>query len=247
VPPKTNRVTAEQAGRNADAVVAFRAAGLDSLKHCPPDSVAYGKAPGRWKKELARMTVAASQLGVPVKLNIDTLGKMRRVAEEYTEDQVADLAGRVRAHSSRFSTSHLIRLLAVDDRKKRDSLESEALRESWPLSRLQRQVQVTRKARRPGAGRKPAVPEDSKHRLLVLEGLALKWVRWTREVGRRLPAAVRKLVETADGAVGAVLGALEVQRKRKRKKTGGKDGQAAQAAEPGPADRRPATRRPARR
>ena len=76
------------------------------------------------------MTAAADALGVGVRLNVNTLGKMRRVAQEYAPEQIADLAARVREHHSRFSTSHLIRLLAVADRKARDGLERMAVRGS---------------------------------------------------------------------------------------------------------------------
>ena len=204
MPGKTSRVTQDQADRNADAVLAFRAGGQDSLDHCPPDTLTYGRAATRLKKELARMTAAADSLGVGVRLNVDTLGKMRRVAREYAAGRIADLAARVREHRSRFSTSHLIRLLAVADRKARDALERKAVRGSWSLGLLDRHVQVARRARRAGAGRNPQVPADDQHRLVVLEGLCLKWVRWTGRAAAGLPPDVRKLVAVADAAVGAV-------------------------------------------
>jgi hypothetical protein len=205
---KTSRVERDQADHNADAILGFRAGGQDSLDRCPPDQLTYGKAAGRLKKELTRMVAAAGRLGLAVKLNIDTLGKMRRAAQEYTPEQVADLARRVREHRSRFSTSHLIRLLAISDRPTRDALERKAVRESWPLGLLERHVRVARRARRLGAGRSPQVPADASHRLVVLEGLCLKWVRWTGRAAAGLPPDVRKLVEAADAAVGAVHEAL---------------------------------------
>ncbi len=208
MPPKTTRVTVERADANAEAIVTFRAAGQDSLNHCPADSLVYGSAAKTLKKELARMTASANGLGLDTKLNIDTLGKMRRVAQEYTPGQIDELAGRVREFASRFSTSHLIRLLAVGDRAVRDALAARAVRGSWPLALLERHVHVARGSRRPGAGRNPAVPDEDDHRLLVLEGLCLKWLRWTELAADGLPADVRKLVRTADSAVGAVQDAL---------------------------------------
>jgi len=241
MPGKTSRVTQDQAGRNADALLSLRAGGQDSLDHCPPDSLTYGRAATLLKTELARMTAAAGRLGVGVRLNIDTLGKMRRVAQEYAPEQIADLAARVREHRSRFSTSHLIRLPALGDRKRRDALEKNAVRGSWPLSLLERHVQIARRARRAGAGRNPQVPADGEHRLVVLEGLCLRWVRWTGRAAAKLPPDVRTLVEAADAAVGAVQDALA--KHLPRAKAAGAAGKTTTAEKPRSAARRPGARR----
>ena len=52
------------------------------------------------------------------------------------------------------------------------------------------------------------MPADDQHRLVVLEGLCLKWVRWTGRAASGLPPDVRKFVAVADAAVGAVQDAL---------------------------------------
>jgi hypothetical protein len=242
MPGTTSQVSEDQAGRNADALLTLRAGGQDSLDHCPPDTLTYGQSATQLNAELARLTAAAGRLGVGVRLNVDTLGKMRRVAQEYTPEQVADLAARVRMHRSRFSTSHLIRLLALGDRKRRDALEENAVRGSWPLSLLERHVQIARRARRAGAGRNPQVPAGGKHRLVVLEGLCLKWVRWTGRAAARLPPDVRTLVEAADAAVGAVQDALAKHLPRAAKAAGAA-GKTATAEKPRSAGRRPGARR----
>jgi hypothetical protein len=204
MPRTTTRVTANEAAQNADAITDLWHLGRDSLTHCPPDELEYGKAAKRLARELARLREETAGRDLPFTLNTDTLGKMRRVAAEYTAEQVADLADRVRANRSRFSTSHLLRLLVVADRKERDSLTSRAIRSSWTLSTLERHAQVARGDRRARAGRKPFVPDDPEQLLVVLEGLALKWLRWTALAAEGLPADVARQVREADAAVAAV-------------------------------------------
>jgi hypothetical protein len=208
MPRTTTRVTAEEAARNADAITGLYDLARDSLIHCPADELGYGTAAKRLARELARLRDATSGRELSFTLNTDTLGKMRRVAAEYTAEQIADLAARVRANRSRFSTSHLLRLLVITDRKQRDAIASRAVRGSWTLSTLERHAQVARKGRRLGAGRKPFVPADPEQRLVVLEGLALKWLRWTALAADGLPRDLGRLVREADAAVGAVKAAL---------------------------------------
>lgn len=206
MPPKSNRVTPERADRNADRLVSFWEWGRDSLDHRPQDDLVYGKATRRQRLELARLKGRQREENDPLDLtlNIDTLGKMRRVAADYSEEQIEELADRVRRHRSRFSTSHLIRSLAVADRATRDAIVAQAVRQSWPLVALDRRVLVARGARRAGAGRRPEVPADPEQRLVVLEGLCLRWLRWTELAASELPNNLRKLVTAADATVAAV-------------------------------------------
>src|SRR5206468_2920257 len=126
----------------------------------------YGSTAKRLARELARLREGAAGRELPFTLNTATLGAMRRVAAEYTHAHIAVLTEKVRANRSRFSTSHLMRLLVVTDRKHRDGLTTRAVRGSWTLSTLERHAQVARKGRRPGAGRKPVVPDDPDQRLV---------------------------------------------------------------------------------
>jgi hypothetical protein len=204
MPRTTTRVTAEEAARNADAILELLQLGRDSLTQCPPDELEYGKAAKRLAREIARLRESTAGRELTFTLNTDTLGKMRRVATEYTAEQLADLSDRIRTTRSRFSTSHLLRLLVVTDRKERDALMTRAVRGSWTLSTLERHAQVARGDRRARAGRKPFVPDVPEQRLVVLEGLALKWLRWTALAAEGLPADVARRVREADAAVAAV-------------------------------------------
>ena len=223
VPPKSNRVPPEDADRNAAQVVALWAWGRDSLEKCPPDSLVYGKATKLLRSELTRLKTRQreEQGSLALALNADVVGKMRRVATDYDEEQIEHLAEQIRRHRSRFATSHLIRSLAVADRKTRDALVAQAVRESCTLSTLERRVQVARGARRAGAGRRPFVPADREQSLVLLEGLCLRWLRWAEAAAGGLPAGVRKLVRDADAAVAAVQTGLAKHLPRGGKDTGG--------------------------
>ncbi|MBA4190267.1 MAG: hypothetical protein C0467_19960 [Planctomycetaceae bacterium] len=206
VKPKSDRVTPELADRNAAQIVALWEWGCDCLENCPPARLVYRKATKRLGNELARLKRRQSEekASLALGLNLDTLGKLRRIAADYDRKKIETMANKIRRHRSRFSTSHLIRSLAVADRKTRDSLLAQAIRESWTLSTLERHVQVARGARRVGAGRKPFVPPDKEQCLVVLEGLCLRWLRWTEDAATELPSGVRNLVRDADIAVAAV-------------------------------------------
>ena len=104
---------------------------------------------------------------------------MRRLAADYDGAQIGRLAQLVREHSSRFSSSHLFVLLRIGDRKVRDRLADRAVKHSWTVGDLECRVRVESKHHRPKAGRPPSVPEDPEMVLVILEGLAWKWLRFT--------------------------------------------------------------------
>ena len=220
MPTKTSKVAAEQADRNAEQLVRLWEWGRDSLKHCPTDTLVYGKTIQHQRRELARLKriqdAAKPNQRLDMALNLDTLGKLRRIVTDYNEEQLTEFAGLVQRHKSRFSTSHLMRSLALADRDARDEIIKRAIKESWTLSVLERHVQVARGARRSGAGRKPFVPTDREQCLVLLEGLCVRWLRWTTAAGE-LPADVRKLIKNADTAIAAVQAGLAKHLPRARK------------------------------
>jgi hypothetical protein len=226
VPTKSTRVTPEQAERNAEQIVRLWEWGHDSLKRCPKDELVYFEATKRQKAELARLKQRQQEEKepLPLSLNLDVLGKMRRIADEYSAEQIEKLADLVREHRSRVATTHLIRALAVDDRRARDSLLAQAVRQSWPLSVLERRAQIARGRRRVGAGRKPDVPRDHEQRLVMLEGLCIRWLRWADAAGGDLPHGLRKLVREADAAVAAVQSDVATRLRRPKNDGGDESG-----------------------
>ena len=212
MPPKSSRVAPEQAARNAEQILALWRWGRDSRVICPPDHLVYGKAAKLQRLELARLQALQRDEPAPLlmALNLDVVGKMRRLAADYNREQIGELTDQVRRCRSRFSTSHLMRSLAVADRKARDALVARAVRDSCTLSVFERRVQVARGARRAGAGRRPFVPADRDQCLVLLEGLCLRWTRWTAAAASAdgLPGGIRRLVRDADAAVAAVQAGL---------------------------------------
>ena len=215
MPKNANRVTAEEAERNAAAITRLVDAGRDSLRKCPPGDVAYGSTTPAFAAEIARLGTRYKRL--PVRLVPDSLVKMRRLAADYDGKQIDRLARLVRDHSSRFSSSHLFVLLRIGDRKVRDRLAVHAVKHSWTVGDLECRVRFASKHRRPKAGRPPSVPRDPELVLVILEGLAVKWLRFTARAtsaGSALSSAsdtrdLVRLIAAASAAVERVRAAAE--------------------------------------
>ncbi len=215
MPKNANRVTAEEAERNAAAITSLVDAGRDSLRKCPPAEVAYGSTTPAFAAEIARLATRYKRL--PVRLVPDSLVKMRRLAADYDGGQIDRLAQLVRDHSSRFSSSHLFVLLRIGDRKVRDRLAVHAVKHSWTVGDLECRVRFASEHRRPKAGRPPSVPRDPELVLVILEGLAVKWLRFTARAtsaGSALSSAsdtrdLVRLIAAASAAVERVRAAAE--------------------------------------
>jgi len=208
MPPGASRIPAARAEHNAAALVRMWEWGRDSLEHCPPDRLDYGSAGARLRRELSRLArrqaTATPGDGLDLRINLDNLYKMRRVASDFTGGEIDGLAEQIRRRRSRFSTSHLIRVLPVTAPEDRSAIITKAVRGSWALRTLERYVTVARGARRAGVGRRPSVPADRDQQLVLLEGLCLRWLRWTAAARRGLPTDVRRSVRDADAAVRSV-------------------------------------------
>lgn len=210
--PNANRVTADQAEANAEAITRFYTAGADSLRNCGVDDFAHGSRIAGFAEEIARLESVFENL--PVKLGPDSLAKVRRVAAEYDREAILTLAALVRHNCSRFAVTHLFALLPLEDRKLRTRLAERAIRASWSVDTLSRHIRVARNDRRAASGRRPHVPADPKQILLVLEELAIKWLRFTRRAfadkANRPPRRLLERIRSADAAVESVhLGILK--------------------------------------
>jgi hypothetical protein len=144
-------------------------------------------------------------------VNADTAAKMRRLAQDYAEEEVETICSLVVKHRSRFGPTHLLIALRVAGSNRRDKLVQKAVREGWSTSRLERAAQATKGERRGHVGRKPRVPDDPKERLLALDALAEKWCRWCAAAGDGLPKEVKALVSLATTAVLEVQNAVKKQ------------------------------------
>src|SRR5262249_26247418 len=134
-------------------------------------------------------------------------------AEEYTTRQLDTLCDLVEGQRSRFSVSHWLVLLRLQDRPRRDKLMTRAVRASWSKSELKRAVQAERGERRPNVGRKPTVPDDPRECLIALDAQADKWCRWCDASRPLLPAELGDDLLKAVKAVRKVQAAAATYRK----------------------------------
>jgi len=193
----TNKTVAtETAQANANAIRQLWRQGNASLKRIQeleetrPRRLQYGHKAKTFKQEAQTLDIS-----------VDTAAKMRRLAEEYSADQIASLCNLVLRHNSPFSGTHLLILLRVEDRQQRDALTKQAIREGWSTSRLERVIQAAKGKRRPHVGRKPRMPADPVEALLTLDALCLKFNGWCDLVLGILPRKVHAPVKAATKAI----------------------------------------------
>ena len=191
---KSKQVSPEQAAANAKAIEDAWRKGrqsqrrLQQLKKDDPTAYRRGYPAALQREEADRMGVSTADLA----------GKFRRVGMQYSVDDIADIGEQVRKHNSRFAPLHLVDLLPVADRKQRDKLMRQAIRESWSQKEVQRAAQAANRHRRqPGAGRKPHVPDDPRERLIALASHSDRFQRFADAVREGLPEQVRALALAA--------------------------------------------------
>jgi hypothetical protein len=105
------------------------------------------------------------------------------------------------AFRSRFGPTNLMFLLRIKSRARRDALMRRAVRESWTVTQLERSIQALRGGRRPFVGRQPAVPTDRAEKLIALDALASKWLRWVEVAMPDLPDELQPVLTKTAKAV----------------------------------------------
>jgi hypothetical protein len=203
---KNRAVTPKQAQESAKEIRELWKAGKESqrvlhqLEAKDPDALRYRRKEETFGAEAKRLST-----------NIDKASKMRRVAEEYTTADIDAICGLVRRYHSRFAPTHLLVLLRVENRDRRDRLMRKAILASWTSSQLERAVQAERGQRRPYVGRKPFVPADAAERLLTLDALAEKWIRWCDAACPHLTKDLCELLAAATTAMHQIKQAVEAE------------------------------------
>ncbi len=145
-----------------------------------------------------------------VGFNHDTLKKAWKAGTEYTEEQIDEFCDMVAEHRARFGATHLIRLLAVKDRKRRDAMTRSAIRGRWGVTRLERAIQAVN-GRREYVGKRPHIPDGNRELLNAVVALCEKWVRFCSGAGARLSDDVLAAVERATKAVAKVKQAADAE------------------------------------
>jgi hypothetical protein len=170
----------------------------------PDGATGRGKKNGRRRKPTGYvhgnktevLKLAAADEG----LNYDTLAKAWRAARLYTREQIDELCRLVEEHQARFGPTHLTRVMAVKDPKKRDALTRKAIRGRWGVTRLERAVQALN-GRREHVGKRPQLPDGRPELLNALIALCEKWQRFGAEAGPRLSDNLKVAVGLASKAV----------------------------------------------
>lgn len=145
-----------------------------------------------------------------VGFNHDTLKKAWKAAQEYTENQIDELCDMVAEHRARFGATHLIRLLAVKDRKRRDAMTRSAIRGRWGVTWLERTIQAVN-GRREHVGKRPHIPDGNRELLNAVVALCGKWVRFCSGAEARLSDDMLAAVERATKAVEKVKQAADAE------------------------------------
>jgi hypothetical protein len=136
-----------------------------------------------------------------------------KFARTYTEEQFEELCCLRRPDGKPLSPNHVIRLLLVRDRRRRQGFQTRAIREGWSASRLYdeiRQIQVASSS----AGPPFKEPESVDEALIQIANQTGRWLRWLsvlepaeEEEAERditlddLPGAVRKELKAAGRSI----------------------------------------------
>lgn len=208
--PKSKNASPEQARANAVAIRKLWLAGQESLRRLErlprsePNALTHGHREETFHEEADRL-----------KTNIDKAAKMRRIGKEYTSEQIDSICQLVERHLSRFGETNLTVLLRVEDRTKRDQIMRQAIKQNWSTTNLERAVQAVRpRGRRRHVGRRPHLPDDPLQRMIALDALCDKWLRWVEEAGAELPKDVQSHLAPATGAMRTLKEAVEERIKR---------------------------------
>lgn len=189
---------------NASTLVGAWELGRDSLERHGP-RIEYRSA----SDEIRRLRALAGTRRVAVSVNQDWVSKIRRIAATFSRADIDEIARAVRDRKSRFSISHLILLLPAAGRSQHMALARRSIRFNWTKTELVKEVQLARGRRRGASGRRPFVPADAGGKLIALEGLVIRWLRWTALASPGLPAKIRLAVRQTDLAVEGVKAELD--------------------------------------
>lgn len=160
----------------------------------------------KYGSKLDLLHAEADQVG----LNYDTLKKAWSVGQQYSREQIEELCELIVEYRARFGPTHLTRLLAVADRKRRDALAKVAIRGRWGVTRLERKIQAEKRGRRPLVGKKPVIPDSEPELLAALGALADKWLRWCTEAEDQIPDDLADALNRATAAVTRVKKAVAI-------------------------------------
>jgi hypothetical protein len=222
MPTKKKAVPREQVEAAANALRTFWQTGRESWDKVratiPPATSPTDKRKKDSKKRKTEGYTHGSKLDIlhreaaDIGISYDTLKKSWKSAQEYTEEQIGELCDLVSEHQARFGATHLIRLLAVKDRKRRDAMTRTAIRGRWGVTRLERAIQAVN-GRREHVGKRPTIPDGNDELLNAVIALCEKWVRFCAGAEERFTEEMNAAVERATKSVRAVKRAADAELK----------------------------------
>lgn len=217
--PTKKSAAPEQVEAAVNALRTFWETGRDSWKRVAATIPSGGLSTAKRQKDKKKPRVGYThgrkldvlhEEAVDVGFNHDTLKKAWKAAQEYTEDQIDELCDLVAEHRARFGATHLIRLLAVKDRKRRDTMTRSAIRGHWGVTRLERAIQAIN-GRREHVGKRPHIPDGNRELLNAVVALCEKWQRFCSEAKARLSDDMLATAERATKAVAKVKQAADAE------------------------------------
>jgi len=133
-----------------------------------------------------------------------------KFARTYTEEQFEELCCLRRPDGKPLSPGHVIRLLLVTDRRRRQGFQTQtrAIREGWSVSRLYDEIRQIQPSSTPAGppSRPPESLDDALHQVAKLTGHFLKWTNVLNPTGQTdqdggitwndLPDPVRKQLKS---------------------------------------------------
>jgi hypothetical protein len=110
-------------------------------------------------------------------LKRDQVDKARQFAAMYSDEEVDALCELVnRSDRGQITKSHVIRLLAVPSKRRRDKLAKLVVREQWTVQRLG--AEITKEGKSSKGGRRPKRPANVEEALGQIQQMVRQWGRW---------------------------------------------------------------------
>lgn len=167
-------------------LIAFWMLGAESLQFFPGLNGLTHKIPhGQQKEVINQMKTSryAPQLSfTPSSANVS---EVRRVAAEYTLQEIKEFVCEIQRCHSRFSHTQMCDLLTINDRSLRETMIWQAIQENWTISRTRGKCRVVNKPTS-NVGRKPIVPRDPIEALSKLDADCLKSIRFLDEFAKQI-------------------------------------------------------------
>ena len=110
-------------------------------------------------------------------LKRDQVDKARQFASMYSEQELNELCSlNTEDRTKRLTKSHVIRLLAVRNKRSRMKLAKQVVQDGWSVQRLGQEITKSGKTSQGGRRpKRPATVDEAKHQI---KSMVQQWVKW---------------------------------------------------------------------